>query len=425
MTAADRHTVISPHAAARTFYLLTFTRWFPVGFVVGIVILIQTGRGLTIAQAMTAAAVSGIVCFGLELPTSGFADAFGRRPVYLAAAVVNVLAGAAYLFAQTFWQFVGAAALMGTFRALDSGPLEAWFVDVVHESEPGADVDQQLSRSGSILGLSMSAGALLSGGLIWWHPVKAYAAIDLAVAVFAVLNLVHLAATMVLLKEPPPVLSEDERHRRVGSSIARAPRVVTDGLRLLGSNRVLLGLIGAEICWSVGMIAFESLLPLRLEELLGSAQEAGALMGPVASVGWCIFALGTWLAGKASKRWGVARAAILGRALNGSGVLLMAAALTPAGLIAAYLFTYCAHGQNGPPHSALLHREAQARNRATVLSMNSMMAFLAFGVAGPLTGLLADRASIQLAMLTVGVIGLLGVGAYLPARRAELASSAR
>ncbi|GAA1769533.1 MFS transporter [Nostocoides vanveenii] len=421
MSTAMRHTAMSLEQATRIFYLLNFTRWFPVGFVVGIFILIQTGRGLTIAQAMTAAAVSGFACFALELPTSGFADAFGRRAVYLAAAVVNVLAGAAYLFAQNFWQFVGAAALMGTFRALDSGPLEAWFVDTVHEGSPGADVDQELSRAGTVLGLAVGAGALISGGLIWWHPVRAFAAIDLAVAVFALLNVVHLAATWLLLREGPRAISTGEQERHAWASAREAPAVIASGVRLLATNKVLLGIILAEIAWSIGMVAFESLLPLRLEELLGSAQAAGATMGPVAAVGWGIFALGTWIAGKASKRWGVARAAMLGRTLNATGVLLMAWAFTPAGLIAAYLFTYTWHGVNGPPHSALLHREAEARNRATVLSINSMFAFLAFGVAGPLAGLLADRASIRLAMLAVGLTSLLGVAAYLPARRAECA----
>jgi hypothetical protein len=66
--------------AYRVFVLLTVTRWLPVGLVVGIVILLQTDRGLSIAEALTAAAISGYVCFTLELPTSGFADAFGRRP---------------------------------------------------------------------------------------------------------------------------------------------------------------------------------------------------------------------------------------------------------------------------------------------------------------------------------------------------------
>ena len=92
----------------------------------------------------------------------------------------------------------------------------------------------------------------------------------------------------------------------------------------------------------------------------------------------------------------------------------------PVGLVAAYLFTYSMHGMNGPPHQALLHREAQAANRSTVLSMNSMMAFLAFAVAGPPLGALADRTSIGTAMVTAGALSILGAIFYLPARRSEL-----
>ena len=51
--------------AYRVFVLLTVTRWLPVGLVVGIVILLQTDRGLSIAEALTAAAISGYGCFTL------------------------------------------------------------------------------------------------------------------------------------------------------------------------------------------------------------------------------------------------------------------------------------------------------------------------------------------------------------------------
>lgn len=410
---------LSREYAFRVFLLLTVTRWLPVGFVVGIFILLQTSRGLSVTQAMTAAAISGYVCFALELPTSGFADAFGRRAVYLAAAGLNVVVGCAYLLAQSFWQFALAAALMGAFRALDSGPLEAWFVDVVHDGSPGADVDQELSRAGTVMGAAMALGALASGALIWWHPVKAFPAIDLAVAAFALLNVVHFVATALVLKERPAQLTDEERGQRVRESVAQARRVIGSGVGMLRRSPVLLGLIVAEVAWSVGMVAFESLLPLRLEELVGSTRAAGAIIGPVAAAGWGVFALGTWLAGRASRRWGVARAAMLGRALNGVGVIVMGLALSPAGLIAAYLFTYTWHGLNGPPHAALLHRVADASNRATVLSINSMFAFLAFGIAGPLAGVLSDLVSIQVAMVAVGVVAALGVLSYLPARRAE------
>jgi predicted MFS family arabinose efflux permease len=199
----------------------------------------------------------------------------------------------------------------------------------------------------------------------------------------------------------------------------RTPVVIRSGLRLLVTNRVLLALVLAEVFWSVGMITFESLMPLRLEELLGSSQAAGALVGPVSAAGWALFAVGSWFAGVTSARIGVARAAIVGRTLNALGAVVMGLVAGPVALVVAYLFTYSMHGMNGPPHYALLHREAEASNRSTVLSVNSMMAFLAFAIASPLVGALADRASISTAMVTAGAVSLLGAVFYLPARRRE------
>ena len=417
---------LAPHEAERRLYLLTTTRWLPVGFVVGIFILVQTGRGLTIAQAATAGSVMGITCFLLELPTSGFADAVGRRPVYLTAAALGVLATTGYAIAQSFWAFIVAGALMGAFRALDSGPLEAWFVDTVHETRPGADVDRQLSRTGSILGGAIAVGAVLSGLLIWWDPANTVlrldvSALDAAVWTSAVLSVVHLVVAFCVMKEPRPAAGEGRSQLGHALSEARqTPVVIKSGLVLLGRNRVLLGLVVAEVFWSIGMICFESLMPLRLEEMLGSARDAGALVGPVSAAGWALFSVGAWLAGTASSRIGVARAAILGRVLNAIGAVVMGLVAGPAALVVAYLFTYSMHGMNGPPHAALLHREATASNRSTVLSINSMMAFLAFGLAGPLVGALADRASIATAMVTAGAVSVLGAVFYLPARRSEL-----
>lgn len=397
------------------FYLLTVTRWFPVGLVVGQFMLFQTERGMSTSQALTALALTGFACFALELPTSGFADAFGRRPVYVAAALVNVVAGALLLVAQDFWQFALATTVMGVFRALDSGPLEAWVVDEIHRTRPGADVDQELSRAATLLGVSIAVGALVGGGLVWWHPIPAFSAITGAVLVHAVLNLVHLAAVLRFLKEPDrtptPALAL--------VTVRQTPRVVLDGLRLIRTNRVLLALLLVELFWSVTMISFESLLPLRLAEMLGDEARAGALMGPVAAGGWAIFALGTTIAGWSSRRIGVARTAMLGRALNSVGAIAMGLTAGPAALVAAYLFTYTFHGTNGPPHAALLHREATRDNRATVLSMNSMMAFLAFSVSAPLVGVLADASSTALAMVVCGVTGLGGIVLYGPARRRE------
>ncbi len=412
--------VLSPAAARRVFLTLTVTRWFPVGLVVGILTLWPLERGLTIPEALSATSLTGITVFLLELPTSGFADAFGRRPVYVTAALFLIASAVVFYTATAWWQFALAAVLTGVFRALDSGPLEAWFVDTVHATEPGADVDRDLARQGTVLGSAMALGALISGGLVWWHPIASQSALLLPGLLYLGLGVVHLVAVLVILKEPDRRGTGDSvGMRRAAASVREAPVVVREGLSLLRHNRVLGGLVAVELFWSAGMVVFETFQPIRLAELLGGEDAAAAVMGPVASAGWGLFALGSALAAVGSRRFGVARTAILARVLNGLGAVVMGLVAGPVALVAAYAVTYTLHGAGGPVHSALLHREASARNRSTVLSMNSMVAFLGFSLTAALAGQLQARTSTQVAMVVVGAFSILGALGYLPALRAE------
>ncbi len=409
---------LSPVAARRVFLTLTTTRWLPVGFVVGILVLWMLERGLSLSQALSATAVTGVLVLLLELPTSGFADALGRRPVLLVAAVANVASMVALLLAQSFTAFVVAAALTGAFRALDSGPLEAWYVDTVHVTRPGADVDQDLARSTSVLGMTMAGGAIASGGLVAWHPVDARSALWLPVLVCLVLSVVHLLAVVALLHEPTGHLDSTGLSRAL-SSAREAPRVIGSGLALVRDNRVLRGLVLLECFWSTAMLGMETLTPVRMAQLVGGEERAGVIMGPLAAGAWAVFALGARLSGWVSARWGVARAAVVGRVVHSLLGVGLALAMGPVGLVVAHLLTYTGHGMQGPAYNALLHREATARNRATVLSLASMCAFGTMSLAMPLAGLLAEATSTQVAMAVTAVVGLGGVWCLLPALRAE------
>ncbi|WP_275002122.1 MFS transporter [Promicromonospora iranensis] len=414
---------MTPARARRVFLLLTLTRWFPVGLIVTVTTLLPIERGLSVTEALTALSVTGFTVFLLELPTSGLADTLGRRPLLVVAAVLQVAAAVLFLTAQTFWAFALAAAVTGAFRALDSGPLEAWFVDTVHATEPGADVDRPLAAHGTVLGVSIAAGALVSGGLVWWHPLDAWSALALPYAVYAGLAMVHLVAVTVLVREAPrgpaPAADGTQRRSRVLASARQAPGVVRDGLRLAQDNRVLRWLLLVEVFWSVGMVVFETFQPIRLSELLGGTAAGAAVAGPAAAAGWAVFAGGAALTGLATPRLGVARTAILARVLNGLGAVWMGLALGPAGLIAAYLVTYSLHGACGPAYQALLHREAESRNRSTVLSMASMLSFAAFSLAAPALGWAADLLSTQAAMVLAGAFSTLGAACFLPALRRE------
>ncbi|WP_369370575.1 MFS transporter [Promicromonospora sp. Populi] len=445
-------TPLTPQRARQVFLLLTLTRWFPVGLIVTVTTLLPIERGLSVPEALTALSLTGFTVFLLELPTSGLADALGRRPVLIAAAIFQVAAAVLFLTAQTFWTFALAAAVTGIFRALDSGPLEAWFVDTVHATEPGADVDQPLAAQSTVLGASIAIGALVSGGLIWWHPFDAWSAMALPYAVYAALSLVHLVVVTTLVREvprtlapvadgavtdgavaggavaggpgatpapPPSGKSGAGVAGRVLASARLAPGVIRDGLRLARDNRVLRWLLLVEVFWSVGMVVYETFQPIRLSELLGGTEAAAAVSGPVAAVGWAVFAGGAALSGLATPRLGVARTAIVARVLNGLGAVWMGLALGPVGLIAAYFVTYGLHGASGPAYQTLLHREAEARNRSTVLSMASMLSFLAYSLGAPALGWAAGALSTPTAMVLGGVFSTLGALCFLPALRRE------
>lgn len=415
-------TPLSATAARRVFLLLHVTRWFPVGLVIGVLTLITLQRGMTVAQLGMILAAQGLVVLALELPTGGFADALGRRPVLLASGVVNLVSYTLFLAAHSFWLFVLAWGLQGVFRALDSGPLEAWYVDTAHADDPSVPVEKALSAAGTVVGVSIAVGALISGGLIAWHPITSITAIELPAYLTLTLGVVHLAAIALFMREPRTHV-DATGFRRALSSAKEAPRTIASGMRLLGSSRVLLALILVEVFWSIGMIAFETLNPVRLAELVGGEDHAGALLGPVSSAAWGLFAAGSAAAGLVSKRIGVGWTALAARVLQGAFIVIMGLMGGAAGLITAFLVTYTLHGFAGPVHSTLLHRQAQPTNRATVLSMNSMVAGGAYSLGLLVLGPLAENTSTATAMVVAGAFSVIGAALYLPAIRDEKAAA--
>lgn len=407
---------VSADAARRTLLLLTVTRWFPVGLTIGVTTLLALQRGMSLTQVGVILSMQGFVVLGLELPTGGFADALGRRPVLLAAGAVALISGLTFVTAHTFGAFVLALVLQGLFRALDSGPLEAWYVDTAQADDPHVRVEPALAHAGTALGVSIASGALVSGALVAWNPVPAMTALELPCWLALGFYVVNLVAIAVRMREHRSDVGSTPIGRALRSA-RDAPRTVAGGLRTLASSPVLRALVLVEVFWSVGMIAFETFMPIRLSELAGGQTRAGALMGPVSAAAWGLFAVGSTLAGLVSRWIGAGWTALLVRALNGALIVVMGLATGPAGLITAFLFTYTVHGSGGPVHSALLHREADAGNRTTVLSMNSMVAGGAYTVGLLVLGPLAERASTALAVVVAGAFSIIGALLYLPAIR--------
>lgn len=417
-------TTIDARGARRRYLTLIGLRWLPTGLLIPISVLLMLSRGLSLTEIGIAFSAQGFVVLALELPTGGLSDSLGRRPVLILASLVGLASLATLYVAHSLPMFVAAAALQGVFRALDSGPLEAWYVDATLASDPDARIETGLGAGSVVLSVGIAGGALLSGALVALRPIAAIDPLELPLLIAFALSVVNLAAVVLLL-------SEVRLARGVGavaSSVGAVPGVIREGLGLLRSSRVLLALVLVELFWGFSMVTFESLFPVRLSEVLGDTKDAAALMGPLSSAAWIASAAGSAAILVISRRIGVARSAGVLRLVQGLTIVGMGVLAGPIGLVAAYLACYVSHGASNPMHTTLLHRQVDGPHRTTVLSMNSMVSQPAGAIGAIVLGALADGASLSTAMIVGGLVCAAAAPLYLPAfrreRRARAAGSA-
>nr|BFE73589.1 hypothetical protein GCM10020092_068900 [Actinoplanes digitatis] len=269
-------TGLSVRQVRHRFLVLHGLRWLSTGLMVPVIILLMQDRGLSLPQIGLAVTAQGLVVLALELPTGGLADALGRRPVLATAWTVNLVSLALFAVADSFALIFLCWALQGVYRALDSGPLESWYVDATLAADPEARYEPGLGLAGTVLGVAMSAGALLGGGLVALGPIGPVGALTVPVLAAIALQLVSLVTLLLLMGEVRPAKGLGA----LRASAAEAPRMVRQAFGLLRRSRVLAALVAVELFWGFGMVTFEGLLPVRLAEVVGDADRAAALLGP-------------------------------------------------------------------------------------------------------------------------------------------------
>ncbi|RLK22266.1 putative MFS family arabinose efflux permease [Micromonospora sp. M71_S20] len=406
---------LSVRQVRRRFLVLHGLRWLPTGLMVPVMILLMQERGLTLSQIGLVTVAQGLVVLALELPTGGLADALGRRPVLVVAWLVNLGSLALFAVADSFALFFLVWALQGVFRALDSGPMESWYVDATLAADPDAEYEPGLGHAGTVVGVAMAAGALLGGGLVALGPIGPISALTVPVLVAIALQAAALVALLVLLVEVRPAKGAGA----LWASVAEAPRMVGQAFGLLRRSRVLLALVCVELFWGFGMVTFESLLPVRLAEVVGDPDRAAALLGPASSAAWLAGAAGAALTPLLLRWLGAAPSAALLRIVQGATIVGMGLLAGPVGVLVAYLACYTVHGASNPLHMGLLHRQVDGPYRTSVISLNSMMGQPGFAVGAIVLTALADTVSVSAAMLVGAVVLALAAPLYLPAWRAR------
>jgi hypothetical protein len=363
--------VTGVRSATRRYVGLTALHWLPVGLSAPVTVLLASARGLSPADIGVVVAVYSVVVLVLELPTGGLADALGHRPVLVLAGLLTTAGLLLLAVADSTALFALAWALKGVGRALDSGPLEAWYVDAVHAADADADVTPGLSRAGAADGAGLCLGAVLGGLLPLLADGTGDAVLVLPVLLAAALSLVSVAAVAVLVVPVGTPRGSGVTALRAG--VRAVPAVVRDTARLVSRDRLLRRVLAVSLLVGAVLTTLELLGPLHVAELTGSRTEGAAVFGVVMAVSYAAAGLGALLA-PAVRRLarGSVAGATTGLAVLGSLAVATVAAAGPLALGGLFAVFYVANAAAWPLWKQVLHGRVGAGQRATALSASSL-----------------------------------------------------
>lgn len=384
------------------YFFSTLYVYIPVGT------LYLRSRDLTYLQINSLWGIIVFTMFVTEVPTGVIADRIGHKRAVQMALGLQLLGEIIYLFTRGYPGFVLAAIIGGLGFAFGSGCVEALAYDALQASGREGEMSKAM---GSIEAAQRLANLL------------AFAASGLVVRTFTLTQFIHavaLTAAMVGIGFALTFTLEEARDDRAGEEKAGGLSLLLQGLKLLRQNRAF----GFLVLVSLLTIPFRDYLGTLYQPYFVQAGVAPVWFGPALAVASGLSVLGAryayWLEARLGKLWSLVAAA----GLPGLLTLSMAGVSHVVGSVAVFCLAYGATSLRGPLMSARLNAHISSENRATVLSLVSMLSGLYVAGMGLVIGRVAD-ASIPLALAVMGGIVMAGTLVTAAGMRASPGSSRR
>ncbi|MDP9934022.1 MFS family permease [Paenarthrobacter nicotinovorans] len=393
----------------RVYLTLTLGNTVAASFIWGINTLFLLDAGLSNLEAFAANAffTAGMVLF--EIPTGVVADGWGRRASFLLGTVT--LAASTYLYyllwqtSAPFWMWAVVSVLLGLGFTFFSGAVEAWLVDALRFSGYEGGLESVLGRGQMVQGVAMLLGSV-AGGVI-------AQATNLGVP-FLLRVLVLLAMFAVAFGLMHDVGFSPERSTHpLRATHAVLTASIESGLK---NPPVRFVMLAAPFSAGVGIYVFYALQPYLLD-LFGDPQ-AYSIAGLAAAIVAGSQILGGWLAPHARSLFHKRTSVLILGGVGGS-VILLVLGFTHSFWIALLLLALWGVVGSAvtPVRQAYVNDMIPSKQRATVLSFDSLMGSSGGVVIQPLLGRGADLYGYPASLAMAGVVELLAVPFLLASRK--------
>jgi MFS family permease len=373
---------MTPRTVQRTYLLLLLGNTLATSFIWGINTIFLLDAGLSNLEAFAANAffTGGMVLF--EVPTGIVADTVGRRMSYLLGTVTLTASTFLYVLLwqieAPFWQWAVASMLLGLGFTFFSGAVEAWLVDALTATGFTGEMESVFGRGQVVSGAAMLSGSV-AGGFIAQQT-------SLGVP-FVLRGLVLMVMFVVAFRLMHDIgFTPEEGGRPLAEMRKIASASIEYGLRVPAVKWLM---VEALFTGGVGIYAFYALQPYLLE--LYGDPHAYQIAGLVAAIVAGAQILGGMAAPRIRRLFQRRTSALIATA--GLSVITLGligivdSFWAVIGLIVVWGLLFAA---TMPIRQTYLNGMIPSRQRATILSFDSMMSSTGGVWAQPVLGRAAD-----------------------------------
>ncbi|MFC8681230.1 MFS transporter [Microbacterium ureisolvens] len=398
----------TPRRVQGTYYTLMLGNTLAASFIWGVNTLFLLDAGLTNFEAFSANAffTAGMLIF--EIPTGVVADTVGRRASYLLGtvtlAVTTLLYWMLWVWKSPFWAWAVVSVLLGLGFTFFSGAVDAWLVDALKATGYEGSLETVFGRAQIVGGIAMLSGSVLGG------VVAQATNLGVPFVIRGAILLLMLLVAALLMRDLGFTPDRSEKPLQATRNVLRAS--IRYGL---GDPPVRWLMLTSPFTAAVGFYVFYALQPYLLE--LWGDEDAYSIAGLAAALLSGAAILGGTLAPWVRKLFRRRTSAILLATVSSTLVLL------GLGLVQNFWFAVVlvalwgiASAIDDPVHRAYLNDMIPSKQRATVLSFDSLMGSAGGVVFQPVLGRAADVGGYGTSMIWSGVISAVAVPFLLLSR---------
>jgi MFS family permease len=372
----------TPRSIQRTYLLLLLGNTLAASFIWGINTIFLLDAGLSNLEAFAANAffTAGMVLF--EVPTGIVADTVGRRASYLLGTVTLASSTLLYVLLwqveAPFWQWAVVSILIGLGFTFFSGAVEAWLVDALTATGFTGELEAVFGRGQVVTGVAMLTGSV-AGGF-----VAQQTSLGVPFVLRGVVLVVMFAVAFRLMHDVGFVPEKGGRPFAEMRKIASAS--IDFGWRVPAVKWLM---VENLFVGGVGIYAFYALQPYLLE--LYGDPEAYQIAGLVAAIVAGAQILGGVAAPRIRRRFHRRTSALIAMAAVSALTLALIGVVenfwAVLGLIVVWGLLFAA---SMPIRQTYLNGLIPSRQRATILSFDSLMGSTGGVWAQPVLGRAAD-----------------------------------